>query len=116
MAIKNGKNRTTKVGQGHKGGKPESQPRSMGDVPAPSAKHGTYQIGVGGKDSNESNTVVTGEQSSVEIGGKLIRQLVNENERQLAYHKQQAEYHEQQAELLKQRIEDLRQIPENPTE
>ncbi|MBD2609518.1 hypothetical protein H6G81_34780 [Scytonema hofmannii FACHB-248] len=89
---------------------------SLGTVSEPRFKYESYEVGVSREDSNESNNFVAGERASDGVGGKLVRQLVNETEKQLAYHQQQSEYHEQQAELLKQRLEELKQIPEKLVE
>ena len=84
---------------------------SLGTIPESSFKHESYEVRVSRENSNESNNLVAGERALDGVGGKLVRQLVNETEKQLAYHQQQSEYHEQQAELLKQRLEDLKEIP-----
>jgi hypothetical protein len=113
MTAQYGQQRSPQIGTGSERCKPEGQSGSMGAVSTASAKHGSYEVGASGENSNESNTVVTGEGASTGISGKLVRQLVNENEKQLAYHEQQAKYHQQQSELTRQRIEELKQIPEN---
>ncbi|MEN2383682.1 MAG: hypothetical protein KA716_33420 [Gloeotrichia echinulata DEX184] len=110
MAVKNGRQRSPEIGTGRKGSESQGQPGSMGAFSATSAKDGAYEIRTGGEDSNEPNTVVTGEQRTIEIGGKLVRQLIDENEKQLAYHEQQAKHHEQQADLLRERLQELKQI------
>lgn len=105
MEAKNAKQRSSKVGKGSQRSKLESEPRSVGTVSRPSAESGTYQVGASRKDSNESNTLISGEQSIDSIPGKIIGQLVDETEKQLAYH-------EQQAEVLRERLRELKRIPD----
>ncbi|MCC5641328.1 hypothetical protein LC593_37150 [Nostoc sp. CHAB 5844] len=104
MEVKNAKQRKAER-QRNERSKPESESRSMGTFSGVSANDGSNQIRIGGKNSDESNTSVAGEQSSSEISGKIIRQLVDETEKQLAYH-------EQQAELLREMLKELKQVPE----
>ncbi|WP_029637099.1 MULTISPECIES: hypothetical protein [Nostocales] len=106
MEVKNGRKRTSQIGERSEGSELESQPRSMGAFPAVSSGNGSFEIGASRKDSNESNTVITGKHPVDEITGKFVSQLIDETEKQLAYY-------EDQAELLKTRLEELRRIPEN---
>jgi len=108
MKTKDGKQRTPE-GQRYKRGQPKSEPRSVGAFPSTSAEHGTYAVGAGRENSDESNTVVTGQQSIGELSGKLVSQLIDETEKQLAYY-------EQQAEVLRDRLKELKQIPESLTD
>jgi len=111
----NGKDGSPQSQEERKNSEHEARVGSLGTIPVFSSEHGSYEIGTSRKDCNEGNTVVAGKHTPVEVGGKLIRQLVSETERQLAYHEEQIKYHEQQSELLKERIEGLKEIPENPT-
>lgn len=86
----------------------EGRPRSVGAFPNTSKKHGTYQIAVGREDSDQPDILVTGEQSTIRITGKIHSQLINEIKKQLAYHQQQAE-------ILKDTLTQLEQISEVPT-
>ncbi|MEH2414469.1 hypothetical protein [Nostoc sp.] len=106
MESKNGKNRTTEIRQGSHRSKPEGTPRSMGTLSGTSAGYGTYQIPTFGENSDESDTLVAGQQSVSEVAGKLVSQLVEETEKQLAYY-------EQQSELLRNRLKELKQIASN---
>ncbi|MEH2379173.1 MAG: hypothetical protein V7K27_09855 [Nostoc sp.] len=106
MESKNGKNRTTEIRQGSYRSQPEGTPRSMGTLSGTSAGYGTYQIPTFREDCDESDTLVAGQQSASEIAGKLVSQLVEETEKQLAYY-------EQQSELLRIRLKELKQIPSN---
>lgn len=82
---------------------------SLGFVSSDGSRDGTYEITASRENSNESNTFVEGQRSLNGIPGKIVSQLIYENEKQLAYH-------EQQAQLIKDRIEELKQIPESLTE
>ncbi|MEH2390034.1 MAG: hypothetical protein V7K14_30575 [Nostoc sp.] len=106
MESKNGKNRTTEIRQGSYRSQPEGTPRSMGTLSGPSTGYGTYQIPAFGEDRDKSDTLVAGQQSVSEIAGKLVSQLVEETEKQLAYY-------EQQSELLRNRLKELKQIASN---
>jgi len=105
MEVKNAKQRSSKVGKASKRSKSESEPRSLGTVSRPSAEFGANQVGVSREDSNESDSFVGREQPVGTISGKVIKQLVDETEKQLAYH-------EQQAEVLRERLKELKQIPD----
>lgn len=104
MDMNDGKSRSSEVRQGDDIGNPESRSRCMGTFQGFSAKDGTYQIATSGEDSYKSNISTTGEQSDTSISGKIIRQLVNETEKQLAYHKSQVE-------TLESRLEELKAVP-----
>jgi hypothetical protein len=108
MEIKNGENRSSKVWQRSERSELESESRSVGTFPAVSAEYGSYQVRTGREDSNKSDTFISGEQSIGEISGKIISQLINETEKQLAYH-------EEQAEVLRERIQELKQFSEVST-
>ncbi|WP_414546079.1 hypothetical protein [Nostoc sp. CCY0012] len=104
MEVNNAKQRSSKVRKGSERSKSESEPRGLGTVSGTSAEYGTYQVTTGREDSNESNISISGEQPIGSIPGKIIGQLVDETEKQLAYH-------EQQAEILRERLRELNQIP-----
>jgi hypothetical protein len=110
--ITNGKQRTPQQKGSDQISLIESEPRGMGIIPAFGGKLGDYEIGAGRKDSNEPNTVSAGEWTDGGISGKLISQLIDENEKQLAYHQEQCYYHQKQAKKVQDTLERLRQIPE----
>ncbi|MBG1263085.1 hypothetical protein [Nostoc commune] len=78
---------------------------SLGTVSDNGSRDGTYKIAVSGENSDKSNILVEGQQPLSGIPGKIVGQLIHENEKQLAYH-------EEQAQLIKDRIRELKQIPE----
>jgi hypothetical protein len=80
--------------------------RILGDAANPSSKHGAYEIAARREDCNESSTVVTEQWTASEIPGKIVSQLIDENEKQLAYHREQVE-------IIENRLKELRQVPES---
>lgn len=114
--INDGKQRTTQQKRNNQISHLKSEPTGVGVIPGLGGEPGDNKIGTSGKDSDERNTAFRTEWTPTGIPGKIISQLVDENQKQLAYHEQQAKYHQQQAELLKQRIEQLKQIPETLAE
>ncbi|MFK0730025.1 MAG: hypothetical protein ACFKPT_25065 [Gloeotrichia echinulata GP01] len=74
----------------------------MGDASRVSTEYGTNQITVDGEDSDERDPNPS-RSSKNGISGKIVGQLIEETEKQLAYY-------EQQAELLKERLQELKQI------
>ncbi|BAZ49582.1 hypothetical protein NIES4103_21940 [Nostoc sp. NIES-4103] len=103
MEVNNAKNRSSEVRQRSQRSELKGKPRSVGAFSRVSTRDGSDQIGVGREDSNQSDTFISGEQSADQIAGKLISQLIDETEKQLAYH-------EQQAQVLRQRLKELKQI------
>jgi hypothetical protein len=103
METKNGRKRTTKIGQRDKRSKSKSQPRGVGTVSESGAEYGTIQIGASRKDSDQGNSDTRGSFSNNPIPGKIVSQLVEETEKQLAYH-------EQQTEILRKRLNELKEI------
>ncbi|MBN3924020.1 hypothetical protein [Nostoc sp. NMS4] len=81
----------------------------MGAFPGTSSEYGSYKVGASREDSDKSNTVVTGGCTTSQIPGKLVSQLIDETEKQLAYY-------EEQVEVLKDRLKELKEIPENLTD
>jgi hypothetical protein len=108
MEIKDGEIRSPQSSQQPKNSQFTSGIRSLGSIPAGGSKHGVNTITVSGEDSCEPDTVVTGQQSDNGLPGKIVGQLFEENEKQLAYHQQQVE-------IIKARIESLRQVPQTLT-
>ncbi|WP_017652556.1 hypothetical protein [Fortiea contorta] len=109
MVMKNAKNRPPKFRENSHIGNVESDSRILGDAATASPEHGSYQIAVDGKNSDEGDSDTSGSSSNNSIPGKIVSQLIGETEKQLAYH-------EQQAELLRSRLQELKEIPINDTE
>ncbi|MEH2236016.1 hypothetical protein [Nostoc sp.] len=108
MKSTNGKQRTSE-GQRYERGQPESEPRGMGAFPGTSSEYGSYEVGTSGEDSHKSNPVIAGGCTTNQISGKLVSQLIDETEKQLAYY-------EEQVEVLRDRLKELKQIPETLTD
>ncbi|MEH2287153.1 hypothetical protein [Nostoc sp.] len=106
MTIKHGKQRTSEVRQRCEGSELEGESRSLGTFSRFGGESGTYPLSVTREDCNKPDTVVSGEWTVSGIPGKLISQLIDETEKQLAYY-------EQQSEALRERLKELKQIPEN---
>ncbi|MEH2320838.1 hypothetical protein [Nostoc sp.] len=106
MEKQNGKNGSSQLSEKSQDSQFKVRDRSLGTIPVLSSEHGLNQIPTSGEDSDQPNLPVIGQWSSNGIPGKIIGQLIDENERQLAYH-------EQQVELIKGRIKQLREIPES---
>jgi hypothetical protein len=105
MVVNNGKNRTPKIGQGDDIRNAESRPERMGIFPIVSQRHGTYEVSVSGNDSNEADTVISRGERYKGISGKLIGQLIEETQKQLAYHRTQTEVLEERLCELKEAFE-----------
>jgi hypothetical protein len=103
MKVKNGKPRQTKDKRRGDRGKPESESTRLGTVPSISGEHGSNALGASGDDSHQSNTTSTRKPTNGEFFGKIASQLIEEAEKQLAYHKQQTE-------ILKETIKTLKQM------
>ncbi|MDZ8135137.1 MAG: hypothetical protein RM049_07510 [Nostoc sp. DedQUE04] len=109
MEIKNGRKRSSEVRQRNKGSQFESQSRSMGTLSETSAEPGTYSLGTSGEDSNKRDSHTSRSFTNNSIPGKIISQLVDETEKQLAYH-------EEQAEILRDRLKELKEVTISHTE
>ncbi|MDZ8136311.1 MAG: hypothetical protein RM049_13545 [Nostoc sp. DedQUE04] len=101
----NGKNRSSQPSKKRQNSQLEVRNGSLGTFPGGSSEYGFNQIPVGREDSDKPNIFVSGQWSTHGIPGKIVGQLIEENEKQLAYH-------EQQAELIRGRIKQLKEIPE----
>lgn len=106
MTVKHGKQRSSEVRQGCEGSELKSEPRSVGAFSSIGGESRAYSLPTVREDRNAPDTVVTGEWAISGISGKLVSQLINETEKQLAYY-------EQQAETLRERLKELKQIPES---
>ncbi len=109
MKVKDGKNGTTEDEGRSERRKPKSEPRSLGDVSNSSGEYGTYSVSAFGGNSYEQNTFIAGERTDERIAGKLVRQLIEETEKQLAYY-------EQQADALRKRLQELKKVSETTTD
>lgn len=107
METEHGKNGTAQEREGRHNNFRDSESFSgvLGTTQATSAGNGTYQVGASREDSQGTNTFILGGGSSEGIAGKLIGQLINETEKQLAYY-------DQQSQLLKSRLQELKEISE----
>ncbi|GJD16351.1 hypothetical protein RIVM261_013070 [Rivularia sp. IAM M-261] len=90
-----------KVRKKRKDGKLNSVSGSVGDVPLTSSKTGDDQVGVCGDDSERRITYVANP-GAANIG-KLLDQLIEETQKQLAGC-------EQQAEVLRLRLDELKKL------
>lgn len=103
MVLNNAKNRTPKLRKNSYLWNPESYSRILEDASRVSTEYGTNQITANGEDSDERDPNPSRSSSKNGISGKIVSQLIEETEKQLAYH-------EQQAELFKERLQELNQI------
>ena len=78
----------------------------MGAIQTTSSKPGIYQIGASGKNSQKRDTIINSKLSSYGIPGKIISQLIEKLQEQLAYH-------EQEVKEIKNQIDELNQFSEN---
>ena len=108
METKNGQNRSSQLSEQPQDSQFEVRVRSLGSFSGSSSEHGFNQITTSRKDSYESNTLVARQQRDDAFPGEVIGQLIDENEKQLAYH-------EHQAQVIRIRIQELKQIPETLT-
>ncbi|MBG1267761.1 hypothetical protein [Nostoc sp. WHI] len=111
--INNGKQRPPQQEGSNQIGHIKSEPRSMGVIPTFGGELRDYEIATGRKHSDEPDVAFGGEWTDSRISGKIISQLVDENEKQLAYHEEQRYYHQKQVEKVRDRIESLKRIPES---
>ncbi|MEH2287188.1 hypothetical protein [Nostoc sp.] len=108
----NGKQRTPQQKGSNQISHIKSESRGMGIIPAFGRRLRDDKIGTSRENSYEPDTVSAGEWTGGGIAGKLISQLIDENEKQLAYHQEQCYYHQKQAKKAQDTLERLRQIPE----
>jgi hypothetical protein len=97
----------------------EGESRGVGAIPAFGEQLRDYEIKASRDDSNGADTLSAGEWTGGSVFGKLVSQLIEENEKQLAYHKEQLDYHkgqldyhEKQAQEAEGTLERLREIPQ----
>ncbi|MEH2337598.1 hypothetical protein [Nostoc sp.] len=109
MEINNGRKRPSKVGQRDKGSESKGQSRSVGSLSEVGTEHGAFPLRTSGEDSDERDSYTSRSFSNNTIPGKIISQLVEETEKQLAYH-------EQQAEILRNQLRELKEVNVNHTE
>ena len=106
MGFSNEEQRTSKIWERGERSKSESQSASMEEFPGNRGKIGAYKIPVSRENRQQSNTVVRREYSSTGIPGEVIDQLVEETEKQLAYHNDQVK-------ALELRLQELNQLSNN---
>lgn len=109
MGIKNAKDRSSKKRQSSDIRNFESNTRIVGVTSTISPESRNDQIGVSGENSQQTNTFSSRKRSSSGITGKIVRQLIEETERQLAYYKTQATELEARLQELYELSEDLEQ-------
>lgn len=100
----NAQNRSPQFSKESQNSKPETRGGCLGTFPRSSSQHGAYKVGAGREDSSESNIFIPGQHSNTAVPGKIVSQLIQETEKQLAYY-------EQQAEVLRVRLQELKEIP-----
>nr|MDZ8015122.1 hypothetical protein [Nostoc sp. ZfuVER08] len=108
MEKNNAKNRTPKFSKKSQNCQFETRVGSLGSLSRISSKHGSNKIGASRKDRHKSDTVESRERKCGAIPGKVIDQLIDETEKQIAYY-------EQQTELLRDRLKELKQLPQIPS-
>lgn len=106
MRANDGKNRSSQVRESSNIGDAATNPRIMGVASTISLEHGNDEIRSGGEDSERRNTFSSRGQSNEGISGKIVGRLINETEKQLAYHKSQTSE-------LEARLEELRQLADS---
>ncbi|MEH2190284.1 MAG: hypothetical protein V7K64_29630 [Nostoc sp.] len=109
METKNGQNRSSQLSEQPQDSQSKVRVGSVGSFSGSSAEYGFNQITTGRKNSYAPNTLVAGQQRDDAFPGEVIGQLIDENEKQLAYH-------EHQAQVIRLRIQELKQIPESLTD
>ncbi len=110
MEVEDAQNRTTEeVGKRKNIRNTEDRTGSLGTVQLASGKSGVNPIRTGGENCIQGDTSVSPNSSSSAVVGKIASQLIEEAEKELAYHQTQAE-------VLKDRIQALRAISEIPTD
>jgi hypothetical protein len=109
MEKRNGQNRSPQFSEKPQDSESEVGNRSLGTISRISPEYGANEITVGREDSDQSDTTISRQQPGDGVSGKIVGQLIDENEKQLAYHQQQIE-------LINARIEELKRIPEKLTE
>nr|WP_017652306.1 hypothetical protein [Fortiea contorta] len=109
MRTENAKNRSPKNREGGDIGDFEGKSGVVGVSSEASRKSWNDEIGISGENSRQEDTPSAREQSSSGINGKIVRQLIKETERQLAYYKDQTTELETRLQELLQLNQDLEQ-------
>ena len=102
MDDKNGKNGKTEDERGSQRSQLESEPKCLGVISVSGRELGTHQIGTRGENRHEPDTFVSGKLTDSVIAGKIAGQLVEEAEKQLAYHEEQVEVIREQLHVLRE--------------
>lgn len=106
MELNNDKQRTPKIREGSKGSKFEGESTSVETLSNSCRNTGVNTFPVSGENSQQRNTAIRRKQSSIGITGEVINQLVQETEKQLAYHSDQVK-------VLERRLKELSQISDS---
>jgi hypothetical protein len=91
----------------------ESDSGIMGSTSTISRESRNDEIRVSGESGQQADTASTGKRSSNGVTGEIVRQLIQETERQLAYHKTQTSELEIRLQELHQLDKDFSQDEKN---
>lgn len=114
MGITDAENRSSKKRESGYIRDIESDTRIMGSTTSDGFKPGNDQVRASRENSQQTDTFSSGECTDERISGKIVRQLIKETERQLAYYKTQADELETRLQELQQLTEELQE--ENKTQ
>ena len=106
MTRENNDGWTTKIRQERKDCEPNGVTRSVGTLSPPSSQVRNDSLRVSRDDSNQSNTLTIG--IGAGNAGGIARQLIEETQKQLAYHRTQVSELENRIHELQQFTEDLK--------
>jgi hypothetical protein len=109
MGLKHDEFGTSKVGEGDDIGNVADKSGCLGKLPDASSEFRIDSLSTSRTFGHEPNTVGIGNEPTARVTGKIARQLIEETEKQLAYHKEQVE-------VLERRLQELNQIPEANTD
>ncbi|WP_414544301.1 hypothetical protein [Nostoc sp. CCY0012] len=107
MGITDAENRSSKKRESGDIRNSQSNTRIMGSTSPDGCQSGNDKIRISGENRQQTNTFGFGEGTENRISGKIVRQLIKETERQLAYHKIQASELETRLNELHELTEDL---------
>lgn len=112
VASSNAKDRSPQPSQKSQDCESTSRDGSLGAIQFSSSEYGLDSFGTGREDSNKSDTYLTANISGSSISGKIISQLIDETEKNLAYHQKQLAYHAHEEKQLTYRLQELKQLIE----
>lgn len=107
MGALNAKQRSPEIWQRSEGSKLEGQSCGMGGASSDSSRIGFDSLKPGRQDWVQGNIPVSTGLQNKGISGKIISQLVDETQKQLAYYEAQTEIQRQRLQELKQLAEDI---------